>query len=166
MGNTFTYIGNNLWGILGTLVSLIGLSIAIKQLFKISSRTKTIDETYQNTIKQLENKDSIENTVLALNKIDVIKTKLRKNEFDELLLDLTPLAKILVTLQLSVKSKIEDIDFEKYIELCSNLEVKIATETKTMIKKISRTELLSFNKLELELTRIRDRLKYQNNKNE
>lgn len=159
------YLLNNFWGILGVLVSGIGLFIAFLQLKKIADRTAAIDETYQNTIEDLRNNETLTNISTILQKIEIIKSKFQDNNIHELKHDLAFVAKLLVTLQSSLIGKLSDINFDKEKELCNDLEVKIITENKEGLDKSNyKDEYILFSKLELQITKIQGQIKYKDQK--
>lgn len=151
---------NNFWGILGVLVSTTGLLIAIFQLRKIATTTKTIDETYRKTIEDLKNSETLTNISTILQKIEIMKSKLDENKIDDLKHDLTIVAKLLVTLQSSLSSANNVLNFDALIKLCNDLEVKIITKQEKLDKMSLIDEYVAFTTLELQLTKVQSELKF------
>ena len=154
----------NAWSIVGVLVSVIGLAIAIKQVRVLADRTKAIDDTYKQTIKDLENRDTISNISTALQKVESLKLKIRENKISEILNDLTPIAKLLVTLLASTKETYGEINLEKFKSLCNDLEIKIITQD-NISKNSLKDELISLSDLELILTDLQSKIRYNKKSN-
>jgi hypothetical protein len=153
-----------MWSIIGVLVSVIGLAIAIKQVRELSDRTKAIDDTYKQTIKDLENRDTISNISTALQKVESLKLKIRENKISELLNELTPVAKLLVILCASTKENYGEINLEKHQTLCNDLEIKIITQ-ENITKNSLKDELISLSELELILTDLQSKIRYNKKTN-
>jgi hypothetical protein len=154
------YLKQNYWNIISVLVSGVGLFIAFWQLKKIADRTKAIDDTYRTTIKGLENRDTISNISTALQKIEIIKVKIRDGKINDLLLDLSPIAKLLVTLQESFNESYKEINLEKYKLLFIELEIKILFQQNALTKNDLKEECIALSQLELVLTEIQSKIRY------
>ncbi|CAL2094676.1 hypothetical protein [Tenacibaculum sp. 190524A05c] len=163
MGTIWNHILNNFWSILGVLVSGIGLLFAFLQLKKIATKTTAIDETYKKTISELESNETLTNISASLQKIENIKHKIQDNKFNELKNDLAYVAKILVTLQSSLSSKIKELNLDDYKQLCSDLEVEIISSEEVLDKSKMKDQYVAFSNLELILTKVQAELKYNKN---
>jgi hypothetical protein len=159
----FLYISDNLWGVLGVLVSGIGLLFAFLQLRKIANRTAAIDKTYKQTIKNLENNDNFTNISTVLQKIETIKNMIQDNKINSITYDLSTVSRLLTTLESSLSGHIDDLDLETPRNLCSDLEVRIITEQTDLDKSLLKDEYVAFSGLELMLTKIQSELKYKRN---
>lgn len=154
------YFTENLWGILGVLVSGIGLLFAFLQLKKIATNTTAIDETYKKTIQELENNETLTNISTALQKTETIKHKIQDNNILDLKNDLAHIAKLLVTLQSSLQPKIINLNLDSFKQMSKDLEVRIITENEQIDKSSIKDEYIAFSDLELLLTKIQAELKY------
>lgn len=161
MDEFWKYIAINYLGIIGILVSGIGLFLAFLQIRKIAKNTATIDITYKKTIEDLENNETFTNISTVLQKIEIIKSKIQENKIDELIQDLSFVAKLLVTLQSSLSNKITDLDLNLQKKMCTDLELKIITGQNGLNKVMLKDEYIGFSDLELLLTKINGELKYK-----
>lgn len=157
----------NTWSLLGSIASIFGLAFVVIQLYglskqtdEIEERTKAIDETYKKTISDLENRDMISNISTALQKIEAIKTKIREGKINDLLLDLSPVAKLLVTLQESFNENFKETYLEKYKITCNELEIKILLQESALTKNDIKDEFIALSQLELVLTEIQSKIRY------
>ncbi len=157
------YLVDNLWGIIGVIVSGVGLLFAFLQLKKIAANTTAIDETYKRTIQELENNESLSNISTAIQKTETIKHKIQDNKIIDLKNDLAQIAKLLVTLKSSLKNKITDLELDSYKQMSKDLEVKIITENEEINKENLKDEYIAFSDLELLLTQIQAEIKYNRN---
>jgi len=163
MEELWSSVLKNFWGILGVLVSGIGLFIAFLQLKKIAHKTAAIDDTYKKTIEELKNNETLTNISTALQKIETIKSKFQNNKIDDLKHDLAFVAKLLVTLQYSLANRVDDLNFDSQKQLCNDLEVKIITEQEGLDKSLLKDEYIAFSNLELQLTKIQGEIKFNRN---
>lgn len=161
MNEIWKYISFNHLGIIGILVSGIGLLLAFLQIRKIANRTEIIDETYKKAIKDLENNETFINISTTLQKVESIKSKIQENKIEDLKNDLPLVAKLLVTLQLSLSDNTREIDFESQKNMCTELELKIMTGQDNLDKSHLSDEYVVFSQLELYLTKIHGELKYR-----
>ena len=157
------HIIQNIWGIIGVLVSGIGLFLAFMQLKKIANKTAAIDETYKKTIEDLENNEILTNISTVLQKIEAIKDKFQDNKIDDLKNDLAFIAKLLVTLQSGLISKVKEINLDTHRKMCNDLEVKIITGEAGLDKSLLKDEYIAFSDLELLLTKVQSELKFKKN---
>ncbi len=156
---------NNFWGILGVLVSGIGLFVAFLQLRKIANRTAAIDDTYKNTIEDLKNSETLTNISTVLQKVETIKSKFHDNKVTDINHELPIVAKLLVTLQSSLSNRMSDLDFDSEKQLCNDLEVKIITSQDGLDKNFLTDEYIAFSKLELDLTKLQGEIKFNKRQN-
>jgi len=161
MNVIWKYILLNHLGIIGILVSGIGLLIAFLQIKKIADNTATIDVTYRKTIEDLMNNETFTNISTVLQKVENIKLKIQENNIEELKQDLSFVAKLLVIIQSSLSNKIEDLDFDQQKKMCTDLEIRILTNQGDLNKNQVKDEYMAFSDLELLLTKIQGELKYK-----
>lgn len=151
----------NFWGILGVLVSGIGLFLAFHQLRKIADRTAAIDDTYKKTIEELKNNETLTNISIVLQKIEAIKSKFQNNKVQDSIHDLAFVAKLLESLQSGISGELGSLNFDVEKGMFNELEVKIITEVDDFDKSNFKDEYIAFSKLELQLTKLQGHIKFK-----
>lgn len=116
----------NIISIIGSIASVVGFSIAIIQLYKISSNTATYEHTFTRTLADIRKNETIALISRALQQVIIIKQcfemdrlDFTRGNFNILVSDLSLLCN---------NSKLGDEEKKKindYIEFCSTLETEI-----------------------------------------
>lgn len=124
----------NLIGFVSSIASIVGLVIAILQLFKISASRKIQEETYNKTLAAIVSNELISQVTRALGLIALIKTLLEFNTHNSMRAHLNQLSIELISLAQSKRIEDEGVveRLRTFSKFCSDLECKIFQQTKTL----------------------------------
>lgn len=154
------FLKSQYWGIIGVLVSAVGLAIAYVQLRRIATNTQSIESAYSEIDAKLRSHDTLSTLSQAVQLIESIKHRIRDRRVDHLLVDLPQMKRAIVTLQSASHARVDGLDLPRHAEVFLNLEIQLLKGNVSFLDENYQDLLSHLAHFELDLMKVQGSLKY------
>jgi hypothetical protein len=148
------------WGLVGIVLSSVGIGYTIIQVRRIASETETIQKTYNKAFNELKANELISNLSVGLEKVRIIRQGFALGSLEKCGDDIPALSRSLTLINNAFPNN--EAALNSYITFSSKLYIDFATGKKVVGVEETSSYIQTILEIEMYLSRIEGEIKFKN----